>query len=485
MALLLVLILIPLSTLGAEPTALYGQHFPHGAAAVDYVYGSNGMWRDQTGVRYAWAYYDHCETPSHTADLVALITYGATWNVTSPDPHCLLLGDMNDDGDIADESPTGFAFHEHSGKGPGGRQAATPFYHFWFDDNWLASYMAAVYRRPQPSGLHDHDHPVRWRLLWGDNSHWTPYAPSEFFDRIALNGLYKLNADDFDGALAEWSTLKAMSGWTYNWEDQRFDYPAIRETYYLALWAILSERLLASSGNFWQRHDVLQHAMALRSHLLSLQERDAAGNRLGWITGIGNEKSLINTETLSLAVLALGAGATWVLEPGHSPLWSAQGNYFARPHNALSAVVGLSRPGHIVYGPYWNVPAGRYAVDFSLRTPSNAPASKTDNRLATVDVYDGKEIVAIASVSVESMPGRNEWLRQRMTVDVKNPENLIEFRVWWHGQVNLDVGPVRVTRLDDDSPLARSAVFDAGPKAKAKAGASLASPARLSGRPFE
>src|SRR5690606_34608517 len=101
------------------------------------------------------------------------------------------------------------------------------------------------------------------------------------------------------------------------------------------------------------------------------------------------------------------------------------------------------------------------------------------------DVYDGKEIVAIASVSVESMPGRNEWLRQRMTVDVKNPENLIEFRVWWHGQVNLDVGPVRVTRLDDDSPLARSAVFDAGPKAKAKTGASLASPARLSGRPFE
>jgi hypothetical protein len=113
----------------------------------------------------------------------------------------------------------------------------------------------------------------------------------------------------------------------------------------------------------------------------------------------------------------------------------------------LSAVAGVSRPGHIVYGPYWNLQPGVYDVDFSLRTPSNASATR-QSRLATLDVYDGRSIVGAQDVTLQSMPPRNEWRRYRLTVEIQDPSNSTEFRVYWHGQFDLDVGPIRITKVD-------------------------------------
>jgi len=242
--------------------------------------------------------------------------------------------------------------------------------------------------------------------------------------------------------LLAWGSISSVSGAAYNWVDQRYDYPQIRETYHLGLWAILSERLLAMNSRFWNKDWVLQHAMSARSHLLSLQERDVAGKRLGWRTGIGDPATVINTETTAIAVLALGAKATWVLEPGHAPLQSAAGNYFLRPHNALSAVTSLSSPGHIVYGPYWELEPGTYSVEFSLRTPSSAGRYS----LATLDVYDGSSILNAMPVTTAMMPGANQWRRFRLDVNVTNTSNSTEFRIFWHGQANLDVGPIRVLK---------------------------------------
>lgn len=424
---------------------LFGRHFPQGSAAVEFVYGADGLWRDTAGIEHLWSYYETCAKPAHPHDLVALLRYGATHNVTSGDAHCVLFGDVDDDGEITPDEFSGFAFFEHSGRGPQGVPIVPPFYHFWFDDNWLAGYMADAYGRPRPAIGVDRGQRVRWRVLAGDNRYWTTYPPSEHLDRIALNGIYKLNARDFPGALADWNAMLSLSGAFYNWDDQRFDYPNVKATYQLALWAILSERLLAARAVFPRRNAVLQHAIALRSQLLSLQQRDDQGRLLGWITDIDNPRSLMNTETLALGVLALGVGAHWVFEPGYAPMWSAAGNYFLRPHNALSAVVGLSKPGHIVYGPYWTLPAGYYEVEFALRTPSNAPPTRAD-LLATLDVYDGKSILRLEDIRVSSLPGGNQWQRYRLIVRVENPSNRMEFRVYWHGRFNLDVGPVRVTR---------------------------------------
>ena len=432
--------------LSAQATYLYaapqfGKHFPHGNDAVAYLYGPNGTWREQTNVYYGWNFYKHCETPSHTYDPQAMLRESSVVNSTAPDANCILHGDLNNNGEIADDAIGGYAFHEHSGRGVNGEQTASPFYQFWFDDNWVARYVAETYDRPQPSGLHDFGYRINWRVLGGDNSRWTPYPESSpHIDQIAFNGLFKLNAGDFNGALAAWNAIKNSSGAAYDASRGRYDYSfGVEAIYYYGLWAILSERLIEARAVFNQRADVLQHAMSLHATLLALQEKDADGNRLGWRTGT-TERALINTETTSVAVLALGINASWVLEPGRAPLLSAAGNY-THEHETLSAIAGQSVPGHIVFGPFWTLDPGSYDVEFALRSP----AARIESPLATIDVYDGRTVVAAKVIEGAVAPLGNRWHRYRLTAEGGNASNLMEFRVFWHGAYDLNVGSIRVT----------------------------------------
>jgi len=180
--------------------------------------------------------------------------------------------------------------------------------------------------------------------------------------------------------------------------------------------------------------------MSLHAALLALQEKDANGNRLGWRTGT-TEHALINTETTSVAVLALGANASWVLEPGLVPLRSAPGNYI-HEHEMLSAVAGRSVPGYIVFGPSWALEPGRYGVEFALRSP----AARVESPLATIEVYDGSAVVAVKVIEGADAPIGNQWHRYRLAAEVGNASNLAEFRVFWHGAYDLDVGSIRVTQ---------------------------------------
>jgi hypothetical protein len=441
---------------------LFGRHFPHGSDAVAYLYGPNGTWREQTNVYYGWNFYKHCETPSHAHDPQALLRQASVTNTVAPDVNCLLLGDFNNNGEIADETIGGFAFHEHAGRGVRGAQTSPPFYQFWFDDNWIARYMAETYERPHPIGLHDFDHPLRWRVVGGDNRNWTPYPDgTPHIDQIALNGFYKFNARDFDGALAAWNAIRNASGATYDSARGRYRYSFETESvYYHGLWAILSERLLTGRAEFPQRAEVLQHAMSLRAALLELQERDASGNRLGWRTGTV-ERALINTETTSLAVLALGAHATWVLEPGFEPLHSGAGS-FVRERQALTAVAGQSAPGYLVLGPYWALAPGAYEVEFSLRST----AGRIESPLATIDVHDGNSVVVADTIEAAEVPASNQWRRYRLLANIINAANVTQFRVYWHGAYDLDVGSIRVTRRE--APTISSKVSIRAPQADSR-----------------
>jgi hypothetical protein len=128
---------------------------------------------------------------------------------------------------------------------------------------------------------------------------------------------------------------------------------------------------------------------------------------LGWRTGIGNTGSLINTETTSVNTLALGVDCLYVFEAGRSPLFTSSSSYFLRPHNALSAVNGLSSPGAMTYGPYWNFAPGSYQAEFLLRAPLPS------GTMATLDVYDantGTQLAQHAVVAADLTPG-NQWTR--------------------------------------------------------------------------
>ncbi len=206
--------------------------------------------------------------------------------------------------------------------------------------------------------------------------------------------------------------------------------------------------------------------MSLHAELLALQEKNADGNRLGWRTAT-TEQALINTETTSVAVLALGANASWVLEPGYAPLRSGAG-YYTHEHEVLSAFAGQSVPGYIVSGPHWALEPGRYDIEFALR--SRAP--RVESPLATIEVHDGSAVIAAEVIEGADAPIDNQWQRYRLTAELAGAANLVEFRVWWHGAYDLDVGSIRVTRQAATALLPAMARFSAAPQRRLQARAS-------------
>ena len=99
-------------------------------------------------------------------------------------------------------------------------------------------------------------------------------------------------------------------------------------------------------------------------------------------------------------------------------------------------------PGYIVFGPSWALEPGSYGVEFALRSP----AARVESPLATIEVYDGSAVVAVKVIEGADAPIGNQWHRYRLAAEVGNASNLAEFRVFWHGAYDLDVGSIRVTQ---------------------------------------
>ncbi|MEZ4731934.1 MAG: hypothetical protein R3E79_32850 [Caldilineaceae bacterium] len=402
----------------------YGQHYPYGYAAVDWIYSRDGLWRQITAARplqYVYNYYpdgmdnnpdadiSHPPDPAHPLpapdpqDIAAAqaeadkghirqedvptlatqikfrraIAAGCIYHTTR-DANGYVLFDNNNDNAL-DSQPTGaFAFHEHSARGADNRicPGAVPFTLFWFEDNWLARYMSQAYGRPLPGGLSDANRTfIRWNILDGGTGHWAAYNGTAL-DQLALDGLYELAQGRPQGAWQKWGVIKERM---YDREDvarQRYTYH-IDEIYHLSLFLVLTSHLMDANVTAAQRHELVQHWVSLRSNLLSLQERQN-GKRFSWVThadrGCGRYMS---TEGTATALLALGAGAVHVLEAGVAPLQMANNHYYLRvaeepgdpvDQYVLSAVKGVaieSQAGFMVYGPYWQYPRGAYTVDFS------------------------------------------------------------------------------------------------------------------------
>lgn len=431
--------LLYLSSAALAGTSSYCQHYPQGKAAVDYLYGPNGTWKAMSNMEYIWNYYQVYATPSHPFNVGALISYAdGTHMTTTRDAGGYLLLDFNQDGEV-DVSGGGEAFHEHSGKGVNGQSTGAPFTNFWFDDNWLARYMSIAYGRPQPFGLYVPSGFNRWTIIDGDGAQWTPYN-YDYYDTLALDGLYYLSQGNTPAATSKWDLMLAKSQYHYDNANQRYVYTDIAYNYYLGLFKILTDKLIDSGlvGSAKQI-ELLQHSVSLRSNIISNQEANGS-NLLGWRTGIGDTVSLINTETTSVNTLALGVDCTYVFEAGRSPLFMNNQNYFLRPHNALSAVNGLSGPGFMTYGPYWNFAPGSYQAEFLLRVPLPS------GTVATLDIYDastGTQLAQRTVIAADLLPG-NQWTRITFNFNVTNPGNSLEFRTYWHGGPNMDVAYIRV-----------------------------------------
>jgi hypothetical protein len=422
----------------------YGRHFPNGEAAVDYLLSPEGTWKQVTSIEYLWNYYPDCASSAKPFDRDTLIrSADGTRDFTAPDANCNLLFDVNQDGAIDPES-RGFAFHEHNGRGVNGAEVAQAFTNFWYDDNRLAQLMMQAYGRPSPAGLGASETFSRWQVLTGRMAQWTPYN-DDHFDRLALDALYLAATGNLQSAMHKWRRIRDLSECAYDVSTNRYDYPRIEENYHLGLFLILTSVLVDATSEESTRRELLQHKVSIHSHLLSNQEVGES-NLLGWRSGIADSRTLINTESVSVAVLSLATGALEVFEPGRAPLRADPNHFVARDSHVLSAVVGVSSPGYLIAGPGRAYAPGNYEVELLVR--STGPAVS----LARVEIVDKttNRILLRSDLTEQQLKFDGLWTAVRIPFTLSNPESVIDFGVYWHGGANMDVAFTRVRRADNN-----------------------------------
>lgn len=433
----------------------YGTHYPHGLAAVTYIYGSDGTYKNYTCLQNIYAYYGswggavpNQHPTSNSSEINTLIGYANGTEATStPDANDHALFNLKNC--EQKQLSTGYqsSFHEHNARGPGNVKNGNPFTQFWFDDNWLSRYMSIAYGAPLPMGLWATQDFNRWQILEMNPTNWVKYPDANNLDELILNSLYDMTQNNYVEAKSNWDTILTSAGNTYDPNNQRYTYPNIKAEYYLGLFAILTQKLM-DSGHYSAdvTTQLVQHFISLRSNILSDQQYEN-GTPIGWLSGDDTSRTasntLINTETTAANVLALGSGAQYCFEAGFSPLQTGTGNYYVRNNYfALSAVVELSSEGYMSRGPNWSFPPGHYIADFYLRCPN--PETAGTDRVANVDIYDATEEITLASKTIHGseMQTSNQWTRVSVPFDATSHE--LEFRVYWHGKVNLDVSAIRI-----------------------------------------
>jgi hypothetical protein len=393
---------------------------------------------------YIWNYYSQYATTKHPFGKDELVAYAnGSHFTTARDANGHLLLDFNHDGEI-DVVDGGFAFHEHNGRGIGGTVRGNPFTNFWFDDNWLARYMSSAYSLQLPNGLSYYADFTRWQILAGDASHWSPYG-SDYFDTLALDGMYALAVGDTAKAVAKWERMVVKSAAKWDKSSETFLYPNITENYHMALFRMLTEFVRGANAVVADPASLLQHSVALRSSILSLQQQQEDGSLtvpIGWLSGISDPTSLINTESSVCAVLALGVRALWTLEAGQPPLRAAPASEFAfRLPFVFAAQQGRSMPGLMTSGPNWPLAAGKYAAVWTMRAPSAMLP-----QIATLQVLDGTAVLASRDVRSADLAS-SLWVEVLVVFNSTVPIEALQLQTVWLGGCDLDLATVRVVTV--------------------------------------
>jgi hypothetical protein len=422
-----------------------GRHYPNGNVAVQYIYGPDGMFRQINNLEYQYDFYDRIACPNGTRLIDQNLSnqYSLTHQTTSPSADCHLLLDLNQDGEL-DFISGGSAFQEHYGIGIQGTQSAAPVQRFWFDDNWLARYMANAYNRPEPFGLYITNSFNRYAIIGGDTTNWRAYPENQFLDHIAFNGLYDVAVGNTASAVKRFNTWLGFANATYDSTTRQYKYTA-SDNYQIGQFRYFIEQLLRFGSRLTadQRRLLIQHSVSLRADIINRQI--VSGNAPGgWVTSrdANNNNSLVNTETIAFQVLGLGAGGQLAFEAGQSPMLFSQGSNFS--YNAVgryvTATAGASRAGTLLYGPYWQFPVGDYTVAFYTRAPNPV------NNIATIDVYDSVSNTALAGrgLVARDFNTNGNWSIQYLSFRVTNPSNNLQFRVGWSGVATMDVAFVQI-----------------------------------------
>ena len=420
-------------------TDLFGMHFPHGVNVVNFTYGPAGMFKNPRKLSYTLNYYKQYGTDLHPFDKEMLIQYSRKDNhTTCRDANGYLLFSENDFPNTTIINAD-YSFHEHCGLNRN-LELFIPFNNYWYDDNYLARFMADAYDKPSPHGITPRSGFIRWKILGGQLKGWQLYNSTFHVDQIALDGIYQFHTGQFDSALDHAYGLLSKSNYTWNTTSESFMYAAIAETYHIGLIKVLIDLIVDKGNSFSSRIvlELLQHSISIKHLLL---ERISKNSTLmaGWVTNLNplDTSSLINTETNVISSIALGANAYWTFEPNISPMQPLRGS-------ANNHILSISRVrdsfGYVLSGPYVNIPTGSYSVQFTMRFKS------LGDKCISIQVIDSSQNDTLAIKNISSIFAKTgtNWTVDGVQFEVSNMRNVMEFRVYWTGACDLDLNIIRV-----------------------------------------
>jgi len=116
----------------------------------------------------------------------------------------------------------------------------------------------------------------------------------------------------------------------------------------------------------------------------------------------------------------------------------------------LTAIVGQDKSHFLSYGPYEELPAGRYQVYFRLRADNKG----TNRAIARVDVstyVNHEEQVVLTQREITSQDFQGTEY-QDFTLDFSLPEfRRVEFRTWFHGNADLRLEKIVLTCANQET----------------------------------
>ncbi len=84
--------------------------------------------------------------------------------------------------------------------------------------------MSQAYSKSLPYGLSEYQDFTRWRILGGHDVYWKPYG-SDYFDTLALDGLYYITVGDLMEAAVKFNRIVEKAGTVMDQTTKLFTYP--------------------------------------------------------------------------------------------------------------------------------------------------------------------------------------------------------------------------------------------------------------------
>ncbi len=130
---------------------------------------------------------------------------------------------------------------------------------------------------------------------------------------------------------------------------------------------------------------------------------------------------------------------------------------FGQPTATGTMISNGRRRGRMTFGPYWNLPAGRYRLEIEYRYDNGEESAASKYTTASFDVvanFGNNKLLPKQSLA-PSPPNTDEFITKEFFIESEQRFDNLELRTYFGGRGELEIGHLRVTKLGatSDSPV--------------------------------